>query len=168
MPLFNLRPTVQPYGAVCHSMFVCSYKIQICLCAIFHMEKTNLFILLILLLTESPIYFYVFPLESLMLNWDAFKSHSVRKWKPMLCKFVSLESRSKQKEHLADHLFLWFTNYLSSIHFIPIPKHPEIWNGVTDKSGTIYLMPRHYVPHPSLISCLSALCLPKIIQWVFS
>lgn len=81
------------------------------------------------------------PLESLMLNCDAFKSHNVRKWISIFCKLVSLESTGKHKRHLDGHLFLHFTNYLSSTHFILTPKHPEIQNSITKGLALIYFTP---------------------------
>lgn len=72
------------------------------------MEKINLFILLMFSLTQPPIYFFL--LESLMLDQGAFKSHSVRKRTPVFYNLASLESTDKHKGHLADHLFLCFTN----------------------------------------------------------
>lgn len=97
---------------------------------------------------------------SLMSDWDAFKSHNVRKWIPIFSKLASLESTDKHKGHLADYLFLCVANYSSSIHFLLTPKHGEIQNSITNRTGTNLL-------HPNLISCLPALCLPTITQWVF-
>lgn len=84
---------------------------------------------------------FFFPLESLMLNWNAFKSHNVRKWIPIFGKLVSLEPTGKHKRHLVDHLFLYFTNYLPSIYFILTPKHPEIQNNITKVLAPIFLTP---------------------------
>lgn len=98
---FNLGPTVQPYGAVCHSTSVCSCKIWICLCALclqmcyisYGKDKSFHFINVVI----DWISYLFFPLESLMLDWDAFKSHNVRKWIPIFYKLASLKPTDKHK-----------------------------------------------------------------------
>lgn len=76
-----------------------------------------------------------------MLDHDAFKSHSVREWIPIFYKLASLESTDKHKGHLADHLFLCFTNYSSCIHLLLTPKHPENQIALQIVLTLIYLFP---------------------------
>ena len=76
-----------------------------------------------------------------MLNRDAFKSHNVRKWIPILYKLASRESADKHKGHLADYLFLCFTSYSSPLHLLLTPEHPEIQIALQIELTLIYLIP---------------------------
>lgn len=73
-----------------------------------------------------------------MLDRDACKSDSVRKWIPVFYNLASLESTDKQKGQLADNLFLCFTSYSSAIHFVLTPKQPDIQNSITDRTALSY------------------------------